>query len=167
MLDVFLFMAALCSRCGLYIFVLWFISSSSFFLLPRLISVVADWMSTILHTWCGLSANLECRSGMCCTRLAGNAGSKKNAKNSTSGHHRTTLSGYIFATKARLDNRKKTAKQQYLPHRSAQYGELQPTSGWDRFVILGHPSAFQQVSRLGSVTACHSSSGCQPNFAAL
>jgi len=23
------------------------------------------------------------------------------------GHHRTTLSGYIFATKARIDNRKK------------------------------------------------------------
>jgi len=22
------------------------------------------------HTWCGLSANLECMSEMCCTRLA-------------------------------------------------------------------------------------------------
>jgi len=31
----------------------------------------------------------------------------KIAKNSTSGHHRTTLSGYIFATEARIDNRKK------------------------------------------------------------
>ena len=28
--------------------------------------------------------------------------------------HRTTLSGYIFATKARIDNRKKILKQQYL-----------------------------------------------------
>jgi len=28
------------------------------------------------------------------------------AKNSPPGHHRTTLSGYIFATKARIDNRK-------------------------------------------------------------
>jgi len=28
------------------------------------------------HTWCGLSANLECRSEMCCTRLAGNTGHK-------------------------------------------------------------------------------------------
>jgi len=34
-----------------------------------------------------------------------------------SGHHRTTLSGYIFATKARIDNRKKIVKQQYLPTR--------------------------------------------------
>jgi len=40
---------------------------------------------------------------MCCTWLAGNAG----PKNSPSGHHRTTLSGYIFATKAGIDNRKK------------------------------------------------------------
>jgi len=31
---------------------------------------------------------------------------------------------------------------------------------------LGHPSKFQRVSRLGSVTALHSNSGRQPNFAA-
>jgi len=30
----------------------------------------------------------------------------KTAKNATFGHHRTTLSGYIFATKARIDSRK-------------------------------------------------------------
>jgi len=40
---------------------------------------------------------------MYCTRLAGNAGCEK----SPSGQHRTTLSGYIFATKARIDNRTK------------------------------------------------------------
>jgi len=39
---------------------------------------------------------------MCCTRLAGNARPKKIAKNSPSGHHRTTLSGYIFVTKATI-----------------------------------------------------------------
>jgi len=32
---------------------------------------------------------------------------QKIAKNSPSGHHRTTLSGYIFATKVHIDNRKK------------------------------------------------------------
>ena len=32
---------------------------------------------------------------------------------------------------------------------------------------LGHPSKFQRVSRLGSVTARQSSSGRQPNFAAF
>jgi len=36
-----------------------------------------------------------------------------------------------------------------------QYGELRPTSGWDCFISLGHPTKFQLVSRLGSVTARH------------
>jgi len=33
---------------------------------------------------------------------------------------------------------------------SPQYGELRPTSGWDRFVSLGHPCKFQRVSDLGN-----------------
>jgi len=33
---------------------------------------------------------------------------QKLAKKSSSRHHRTTLSGYIFATKAQINNRKKT-----------------------------------------------------------
>ena len=62
---------------------------------------------------------------------------------------------------------KRLVKQQYLIQMSPQYGELQPTNGWDRFGRLGHPSKFQRVTRLGSVTARHSSSGRQPNFVAL
>ena len=50
---------------------------------------------------------------------------------------------------------------------SSQYGELRSTNDWDRFTSLGHPSKFLRVSRLGSVTARHSSIGRQPNFAAL
>jgi len=46
-------MAALRSRWDVYIFALWFLSSIFYLLLffiPRLISAVADWMSTIfLH----------------------------------------------------------------------------------------------------------------------
>jgi len=61
-------------------------------------------------------------------------------KNLPSGHHSTTLSGYIFATMAHIDSRKKLMKQQYLPHMSLQYGELRPTSSWDRSSSLGHPS---------------------------
>jgi len=45
---------------------------------------------------------------MWCTRLAENRGRKKSRQKSPSGHHRTTLSGYIFTTKARIDNQKKT-----------------------------------------------------------
>ena len=63
---------------------------------------------------------------------------QKIAKNSPSGNHRTTLSGYMFATKACIDNWK-NVKQQYLLHMSSQYGELRPTSAWDRFVSLRHP----------------------------
>ena len=53
---------------------------------------------------------------------------QKIAKNSISGHHHTNLSGYIFATKARIDSQKKLLKQQYLFQMSSQYGELWPTS---------------------------------------
>jgi len=45
------------------------------FFFPRLISAAADWMSTILR----YMANLECRSEMCCKRLAGNTGRKNDA----------------------------------------------------------------------------------------
>jgi len=50
---------------------------------------------------------------------------------------------------------------------SLQYGELWSTNSLDSFGSLGYPSKFQRVSRLGSVTTRHSSSGRQPNFAAL
>jgi len=78
----------------------------------------------VCPTWCGPRANLECRSEMYCTQLTENAGCKK----SPSGHHRTTLSSYIFPTVARIDNRKKLVKPRYLLHMPPQYGELQPTS---------------------------------------
>jgi len=45
---------------------------SSFSFFPGLISTVANWMSTIPFTSCGLSTNLGCRSEMRCTRLAEN-----------------------------------------------------------------------------------------------
>jgi len=54
----------------------------SIFFLP-VISAVTDWISTILQyfdTWCGLSANLECMSEICCTRLSGNTGRKNDSK---------------------------------------------------------------------------------------
>jgi len=47
---------------------------SSFFFFPRLFLDVADWMSTILHTW----SYLECWSEVCCMRLAENTGHKKD-----------------------------------------------------------------------------------------
>jgi len=74
---------------------------------------------------------------MCCARLAGNAG----RKNSPSGHQRTTLSGYIFATKARIDNRK-NVKQQYLLQMPSQYGELGPLAAEIVSLVWGTPANF-------------------------
>jgi len=84
-----------------------------------------------------------------------------------SAYHRTNLSGYIFATKARIDNRKKLVKQQYVLQMLPQYGELRPTNGWDRFGSLGHRYKFQRVLRLWQLYCTASSSGRQPNFAAF
>ena len=105
----------------------------SFFLLSFLSPNLSGWRSDAynlpyFHTWCGFSANLGCRSETCCTRLAENAGRKKSPKIAICAPS-YNLSGYIFRTKARIDNRKKVVKQQYLLQMSSQYGELRPTSG--------------------------------------
>jgi len=64
------------------------------------------------------------------------------------------LSGYIFAIKARIDNRKKNLLSSNIsPTCPYNMVNLQRTSGWDHLVSLGHPSKFQRASRLGSVTA--------------
>ena len=106
---------------------------------------------------------------MCCSRLAANTGRKKVAKN----RHLGPIAQLRRAISSQLRHLstigKKLVKQQYVLHlhMSPQYGELRPNSGWDRFVSLRHPCTFQRVSRLGSVTARHSGSGCQSNFTAL
>jgi len=65
---------------------------------------------------------------MCSTQLAGNAGPKKIAKNLPSGHHRTTLSGYIFATKACIDSREKNLLNSSIsptcPHNMVNFSPL-------------------------------------------
>ena len=143
------------------IFLCCFFRSFFFFSSPNLSSWRFNVYQTSTHG--GPSANLDCRSEMYCMRLTGNAGRKK----SPSPHHCTTLSGHIFATKARVDSPKRIVKEQCLPHMSSQYGEILLTSGWDLLESLGHCCKFQQVSHLGSVTAQHSSSGHQPNIATL
>jgi len=70
---------------------------------------------------------------------------KMMQKKLSSSHHRTNLLGYIFATKACIDNWKKLAKQQYLLPIFSRYGELRPTNGSDLLASLGHPNKFQRV----------------------
>jgi len=104
---------------------------------------------------------------MCCMWLAENTGRKNDAKN----HHLGTIPQLCRVISLQLRHvstiGKKFVKQQYLLHMSPQYGELRPTSGWDRFGSLGHPIYFQQLPHLGSFTARQSSSERQPNFAVL
>jgi len=79
---------------------------------------------------------------MCCTRLAKRTGRKKIAENSPSRHRRTALSGYIFATKARIDNRKKNLLDSNIstcPHNMVNFGPLVAEIG---SVVWGTPANF-------------------------
>jgi len=64
---------------------------------------------------------------MCCSRVTANTGRKSRQK-SPSGHHRTTLSGYIFAKKECIDNRKKNLLSSNIsstcPHNMVDFGRL-------------------------------------------
>ena len=65
-------------------------------------------------------------------------------KKSPSAQHCTTLSGYIFTTKARIDNRKKKlVKQQYMsptcPHNMANFSPLAAEIG---SLVWGTPTNF-------------------------
>jgi len=71
---------------------------------------------------------------MCCTRLAENTGRKNR--------HMGTIAQLCPPISSQLRHVStigKRAKQQYLLHMSAQYGELWPTNGWDLLASLGHP----------------------------
>ena len=119
----------------------------SFFL--RLFSGVAVSQIACLphfHTWCGPSANLQCRSEMCCRRLTENTG----RNNSPSAHHRTNLSGYI-TTKAWFDNRKKLLNSNIsstCPHNIANFGPLTRETGWR---VWGTPANFNRFRVLASL----------------
>ena len=117
----------------------------SFFFFPRLISAAADWMSTIFPHMVWITANLECRSEMCCTHLAGNAGRKKSP-----GHHRITLSGYIFATKAHINNRKKNLLNSNIsstcPHNMVKHDITEAFALHMEFLYYVNLTAWQQLN---------------------
>ena len=64
----------------------------------------------------------------------------KIAKKSPSGHHRTTLSDCIFATKARIGNQKELVKQQFGPLTA----EIDP-------VVWGTPANFNKFRVLAAL----------------
>jgi len=138
--DLCLFMAVLWNRVGHYIFVLWFLLLPIFFLAYSQPSRIG--CLPYFHTWCGLSGNLECRSEMCCTRLAGNAGRKKSPKI----RHLRTIAQHCRAISSQrrhvLTIGKKLAKQQYLLYMSPQYGELGPLTAEICWRLWGTPANF-------------------------
>ena len=73
------------NRAGHYILHLWF--------LLLLFFLAYSQLSQIRCLPCGLSVNLECRSEMCCTRLAENTG----RKNSPKIHHLHTITQFCRA----------------------------------------------------------------------
>jgi len=101
-----------------------------------------------LHTWCGLSANLRCRSEACCTRLAENTGRKKVAKNRQ----------LCRATSSQL-----SSNMSSCPHNMANFGQL--AAEIDP-VVWGTPANFNWF-RSWQRYCTASSSERQPNFAAL
>jgi len=75
---------------------------------------------------------------------------RKIAKNLPSGHHRTTLSGYIFATKARIDNRKKTYSNvsPTCPHNMVNFGLLAAEICWRVWGTPAHFNGFRVLAAL-------------------
>jgi len=66
----------------------------------------------------------------------------KNRQKSPSGHHPTSLSGYIFATKAFIDNRKKLLSSNMsstCPHIMVNFGPLAAETRWR---VWGTPANF-------------------------
>ena len=133
-----LFMAGLCNW-GWPLYFCRVVSSFYLSFFPRLISAIADGCVPYFDTWCGLSANLECRSETCCSWLAVNTGRKK----SPSRHHCVTLSGYIFATKPRIDNPEKNLLNSNTPstcpHNMVNFGLLPAEICWR---VWGTPANF-------------------------
>jgi len=92
---------------------------------------------------------------------------QKIAKNSPSAHHRTTLTGYNFATKALIDNRKNSLNSNIsstCPHSMVNFGLLAAEIGWR---VWGTPTKFNVFRVLPSLLYRRptSLSGGQPNFA--
>jgi len=95
-----------------------------------------------------LSANFKCMSEMCCTWLTGNTGRKK----SPFWHHRTTLLGYIFGTKACIDNQKENLLNSNTystcPDNMVNFGLLTAEICWPVWGIPANFNGFRVLAAL-------------------
>jgi len=100
-----------------FYFHLWFLLSFFYFFLAYSQPLQSGCLP-YFHTWCGLSANLGCRSETCCT--ARGSLKRQDAKKSPKiRHHRTTLSGHIFPKKLLNSNTSSTCR-----HDMANFGPV-------------------------------------------
>ena len=92
---------------------------------------------------------------------------QKSRQKSPSGHHRTTLTGYIFATKARIDNWKKNLLSSNIsstcPHNMVNFGPLTAEIVREFGAPLHISTGFASWQHY----CTSSSSRRQPNFAVL
>jgi len=107
-------------------------------------------MSTILLHMAWLSANLECRSEICCTRLTGNTGCKNDAK---SCHLRTIaqlcqLSSPLRHVSTIGKNLLNSNISCRCPHNMANFGPLTAVIGWR---VWGTPTNFNGFHVLASL----------------
>jgi len=103
------------------------------------------------HTWCGLSANLGCSVWNVLHAACWKYRTQKIAKSSPSGHHRTTLSGYIFATKARIDNRKNLLNSNISPTRPHNMENFGPLTAEIGLPVWGTPANFNGFHLLAAL----------------
>jgi len=93
---------------------------------------------------------------------------QKIARNLPSGHHRTTLSGYIFATKARIDNRKKNLLSSNIsstcPHNMVKFSPLAAEIGP---VVWGTPANFNGFRVLAALLQRRRSPGANQTLHGL
>jgi len=120
--------------CGFFYLLLSFFSS------PNLSGRRLD----VYHTsTCGLRANLECTSEMCCAQLAGNAEAKKSPKN----HHRGTITQLCPAISLQLRQVLTIGKKNLLhsnisptyPHNMVNFSLQAPEICWR---VWGTPANF-------------------------
>ena len=119
------------------------------------------------YAWCGPSVNLECRSEMWCTQLTGNAGRKISPKI----RHVRIIAQLCWAQSSQrrhvLTIRKNLLNSNAsptCPHNMVNCGPLVAEICWR---VRGTPANFNGFHVLGVLLHGHSSSGRQPNFAAL
>jgi len=101
------------------------------------------------HTWCGLSANLECRSEMCFMQLTENTRTQKLCKKN---YHLHTIAQRCRAASSQLRHYQQSEKNLLNSNISSTCAENMLTT---EIMVgdFGTPSKFQQVLRLGFVTA--------------